>query len=245
MARLSRGRVLEIVRREGPSRMVRRMARSEESPTVVDPGQVALKMRLDYSRGVKDHSIRNVEALIDLCRLLERPGFDVRVLLRQAAEMISKHFGIGSVAISVKDSDGLFRYKVVVGLDEAATKGFDNVIYTKEQLLDANVYPGYEISAHTKLYLAEDHPYAAGEEFSYQRPGLIGMRRRSLTESLEADYMDFYFNGLDGDLLGYIETSGTRLRKLPDADTIIWLELVASIVGLGIRLGEGIQESAA
>ena len=193
-----------------------------------------MKMRLDYARGVKDHSIRCVENLNELCWKLESPGYDAGMFMREAAELISKLFGIASVAISVRDPDNLFRYKVVIGLDPEAIRGFDKLVYTEEYLLDATIFPNYEISKHTKLYLAEDHPYAEGEEFSYQRPGLIGMKRRALTESLEADYLDFYFRSPDGKLLGYIEASGTRLRKLPDAPTIIWIELLANVLGLGL-----------
>lgn len=204
-----------------------------------------MKMKIDYSRGFKDHAIRSAEALKELCWLLERQGSELGVFLKEAAEIISKHFGIASVAIAIRDPDGRFRYKAVVGLDPDAIKGFDNIVYTKEQLLSSSIYPSYDISEHTKLYLAEDHPYAAGEESSYQRPGLIGMKRRSLTDSLEADYLDFYFNDRDGDLLGYIETSGTRLRKLPDTATIVWLELLASIVGVGVWLLRSTQQTPA
>ncbi len=213
------------------------MSRDEEATEVVDPKQVALKMKLDYSRGVKDHSVKSVEALSELLWMLERPGFDLPKFLKDAAECISKQFGISSVAICAKDVDGKYRYKVVLGLTEEATKGFDQFVYTREELFDSPVYPGHEISRHTKIFLTEDHPYGPGEEFTYQRPGLIGMKRRSLTESLEADYLDFFFFGPNGEPLGYIETSGTRLRKLPDGPAIVWIEHAAAIVGVGVWMG--------
>ncbi len=213
--------------------MVGRMDHTD-IPAVVDPKQVALKMKLDYSRGVKDHSVRSIEALNELLWEMESPGFELGRFLKEAAEMISRQFGIASVAICTRDPDGKYRYKTVVGLSAEATTGFNDIEYTAEQLLDPKTYPSYEISRHVRLYLGEDHPYADGEESSYQRPGLIGMKRHSLTESLEADYLDFFFYDPNEGLLGYVEASGTRLRKLPDSTTIIWLELVSAVIGIAI-----------
>jgi len=212
------------------------MVRSEETSRVVSPDEVATKMRLDYSRGVRDHTTKVLESVCDLVWSLERPMQDIDALVKNAAEMISKHFGIASVAVALRDPvDGLYRYPVVVGVDDEVRKGFADIAYTKEQLRDEGIYKSDEVSRHTKLYLSEHHPYADGEEFSYNRPALIGMKRRSTTDSLEADYLDVFMYDNNGDVLGYIELSGTRLRKLPDATTIKWIELIASILGLALR----------
>jgi hypothetical protein len=210
--------------------------RSGEDAVVVDPKEVALRMRLDYSRGVKDHTTRALEAVCDLCWKLEQPHLTADSFLRDAAELISKLFGIESVAIGVRDPvDRLYRYKAVVGLEKEIADGFSNLTYTREQLLNESTYPSHEISGHTRLFLSEEHPYAEGEEFTYRRPGLIGMKRRTLTDSLEADYLDIFFRGPDGDILGFIEISGTRLRKMPDAATIRWVELIGALLGVAVQ----------
>jgi len=203
---------------------------------VVNPKDVALKMKIDYSRGVMDHTMRVLEAVCGLCWKLERPSLDPDAFMRETADQISKLFGIESVAIGVRDPlDKLYKYRVVVGLDKEVADGFKNLAYTREQLLEPGTYPSYEISDHTKLFLAEDHPYAKGEEFTYRRPGLIGMKRRTLTDSLEADYLDFFFYGTDGEILGFIEISGTRMKKLPDATAIRWIELIAAVLGTALQ----------
>jgi len=203
---------------------------------VVSPKEVALRMRLDYSRGVKDHTTRALEAVCDLCWKLEQPHLFADSFVRDAAEMISKLFGIGSVAIGVRDPvDKLYKYKAVVGLEKEIVDGFSNLTYTREQLLNSSTYPSHEISSHTRLFLSEEHPYAKGEEFTYRRPELIGMKRRTVTDSLEADYLDIFFHEADGDILGFIEISGTRLRKLPDAATIRWIELIGALLGAAVR----------
>ncbi len=202
----------------------------------VSPKEVALRMRLDYSRGVKDHTTRALEAVCDLCWKLEQPQFTTDSFVRDAADLILKLFGIESVAIGVRDpSDRLYKYKTVVGLEKESADGYSNLVYTREQLLNSSTYPSYEISSHTRLFLSEEHPYAKGEEFTYRRPGLIGMKRRTVTDSLEADYLDIFFHQPDGDILGFIEISGTRLRKLPDVATIRWIELVGALIGVAVQ----------
>ena len=212
------------------------MDRSEGGAAVVSPREVALRMRLDYSRGVKDHTTRALEAVCDLCWKLDQSHFAADSFVKDAAELIEKLFGIESVGIGVRDPvDGLYKYKAVVGLDKETVEGFWKLTYTREQLLNASTYPSHEISSHTRLFLTEDHPYAEGEEFTYRRPGLIGMKRRSVTDSLEADYLDIFFHEPDGDILGFIEISGTRLRKLPDAPTIRWIELIGALLGVAVQ----------
>ncbi len=207
-----------------------------DTPKVVNPKDVAMKMRLDYSRGVRDPLTRNLEALCGLCRLLEKPNVDTHAFMHEVASVIMKDFAIESVAIGVKDAaDKRFRYRTVMGLENDVAEGFKGLSYSREELLAPSNYPAYDISDRTKLFLAEDRPYAPGEEFTYRRPGLIGMKRRTLTESLEADYLDFFFNGPDGDYLGFIEISGTRLRTLPDTATIRWIELIATMLGIALQ----------
>ena len=212
------------------------MSSSSEVHGTVDPKDVARKMKIDYSRGIKDSTTKNLEAVCNLCWKLEQPILDQDAFIRETADMITKLFAIESVAIGVRDPvDGLYKYKAVVGLDEQVAKGYKDLAYTREQLFSPESYPCYEISSHTKLFLTEDHPYASGEEFTYRRPGLIGMKRRTLTDSLEADYLDFLFFDPQGDVMGFIESSGTRLRRLPDTSTIKWLELIAAILGVALQ----------
>ena len=195
--------------------------RTGEISKTVDPRDVADKVKIDYSRGVKDQTTKHLEAVSGLCTKIERPNLDIDAFMRETADMVTRVFGMESATICVRDpADRKYRYKVVVGLDKDVADGFKSIAYSREQLEDNSTYPYHEISERTKLFLTEDHPYASGEESTYRRPGLIGMRRRALNDSLEADYIDFFFYGPDGDILEFIETSGTRLKKLPDSATI-------------------------
>jgi hypothetical protein len=96
--------------------------------------------------------------------------------------MISRIFGISSVAISLWDpAMRVFRFRATTGLGQDGVALYKGLTFTKEQMLNDKSYPSYEISRQTRLYLSEDHPYVQGEESSFQRPGLIGMKRRALS----------------------------------------------------------------
>ena len=208
----------------------------DKTVEVVNPLDVARKLKMDYSQGWMDHTTKALSDICGLCWRHERSDKSLHEFLTEVADLISKEFGIASVTIAVRDPvDKMYRYKVVNGIDNEAIEEFMRITYSIEQVNDTSTYPGHEISSHTKIFLAEEHPYAPGEEFSYKRPGLIGMRRRALGDSLEADYIDFFFYGPNQEILGWIETSGTRQRKLPDAATIRWIELIAYVVGQAVR----------
>ncbi len=208
----------------------------EKTAEVVNPLEVARKLKTDYSQSWMDHTTRALSNICGLCWRYERSNRTLQDFLTEVTDLISKEFGIASVTIAIRDPiDKMYRYRVVNGIDPEAVEEFKRIAYSIEQVNDTSTYPGHEISSHTKAFLGEEHPYAQGEEFSYRRPGLIGMRRRALNDSLEADYLDFFFYGTGDEILGWIEISGTRQGKLPDAATIRWIELIAYLVGQMLR----------
>lgn len=209
---------------------------SNELPKEVNPKDVASKIQFDYSHSLRDPATRALEAVLELCAELEKPDLNVDGFLKQAADLIMKHFGIASVAIGLRDPvDRLYKYRVITGLDDDVVQAFKKLSYTRQQLFDDKTYPSYDISHRTKLFLSEDHPYAEGEEGTYKRPQLIGLKRRSLTDSLEADYLDSLIFGSDREVVGFIEVSGTRIRKLPDTVTIKWIEIISCVLGAALR----------
>ena len=83
-------------------------------------------------------------------------------------------------------------------------------------------------------------PYKDDEIGSYDRAALLGMRRLTPSDSLEADYIDIWIQGVNGKLLGWIEISGTRTAKLPDIMTIKQIEVIASVIGAAlVKRGAG------
>jgi hypothetical protein len=212
------------------------MPDTHETPRVVEPEDVALRMKLDYSHGVKDHTTRIIEEIAGLCTKVKHFNLDTNSILKETAEMISRLFNITSVAIALWDPAlRLYKFRAVTGLEQEGTALYKSLSFTKEQLLDDKTYPCHEISKQTKLYLSEDHPYNEGEVLTFARPTLLGMKRRSLNDSLEADYLCVFINGPNDETLGWIEVSGTRLRKLPDVTAVKWIEMIACILGSVLR----------
>lgn len=212
------------------------MDKRSDAVPAISARDVVMRMKLDYSRGVKDQTTKGVEAICRLCWKFERPNLSSEAFMKEIVDTILKLFAIESVGIGLRDPvDKLYRYRVIGGLDKEIEDGYLRLRYTKEELLEPSTYPSYEISKHTRLFLAEDHPYAEAESFTYRRPGLLGMKRRSVTDSLEADYIDVLFLDSNDEVLGFVEISGTRMRTLPDATTIKWIEAFASILGIVIQ----------
>lgn len=204
---------------------------------VVSPSEVSMRMKLEYTHGLRDPTSKILEALLAIGVKLEKPGFDLNTILKECAELISRHLSISSVAVGLWNSAlRRYKYEVVVGLNPESVKGFMELSYDKSDLLDPKTYPCHDISRMTKLFLGEDHPYADNEEFSYNKPILLGMNRHSVDESLEADYLCVFFRGPGDEILGWMDISGTRAKRLPDATTIRWVELIAQIMGHAVRL---------
>jgi len=213
------------------------MSSTDEPFQVVGPGEVARRLKLDYSRGVKDQTQKVLEEIIELCAQINRSDIPLNTVMTRACELIVKRLGIASATIGLRNHlDGIYRYEAFAGLANEVVAQFMKLSYTREQLTNQSTYKSYEISRSSRIFLGEDHPYADGEEFSYQRPGLLDMKRHSVTDSLEADYIDTFFFDAAGEIVGWIEISGTRLKRIPDVTTIKWVEVISFILEAAVRL---------
>jgi len=200
-----------------------------------DHAQIPGKMKLDYLHATTDPTQKRLEGLQGLLAHMRTPGTKLDDLLQEAAAFISRQFGIDGVAIGLKDpKDGLYRYRAMAGFREDAMESLKRIAYRKEQFYADSHFVGTDISKLSRIYLAEDNVLTNDEEKTFNRPGLLAMKRRTVTDSLEGDYIDTKILGHLDDLVGWIEISGTRTMKLPDAVTIRWVETVASIIGTAI-----------
>jgi len=210
--------------------------RSTAKPRDIDYKDIPRKMKLDYEHTVTDQGGRMLAAVQALMQQIESPQPDVRKLMLDASNLISRQLGIMNVAVGLKGPDSLFRYDIMVGLREDAVAGRKKIAYKKEEFYDAGPYKGYEISRYTRLYLSEDHPYDDLDAGAYNRPILLkDSKRRSPNESLEGDYVDVHVFDANNELVGWIEVSGTRTGQLPDATAIRWMELMGCIIGIALR----------
>ena len=193
---------------------------------------IARKMKMNYQHGTRDTNQRTLEILQKILELSRSKNLDVNGLLHEAANYIRDQYRLRWVAIGLRSpKDGLFRYEALVGFrDEAAVARKKQTFKIEDFTTDAR-YKGRTISEYTKMYFEEDKPYEDGSEQTFNRPALLKSKRHSPDDALEADYLDFHIYGHGTDLIGWIETSGTIMGKLPDVPTIKAIEVVASIIG--------------
>lgn len=209
------------------------------SQPTIDHRTIPDKIKLEYSHGIRDPNQKALEGLQTLFSHFQGSQTDIVSLLNEAAEFISRQFGIDNVAIGLRDpKDGLFRYRAMAGFRGDALEAHKRIAYKKEQFFEDDEFHGVKISKYSRIYLAESNVPKEEEIGSYNRPGLLAMKRKDATDSLEGDYIDTGIYGIGDELVGWIEISGTRTMKLPDVTTIRWVEVVASIIAAALICNE-------
>ncbi len=224
-------------------RSVRESRSVQSALQTVHHHDVARKWKFEYGFGAPDQTTRGLEVISALVSHLEKPHIDVRLMLNDAATMISKQFGIREVTIGLRDrKDRLFRYVALVGIRAEAEAALRRLAYSIEDFRPDGRYKGTSLSKYSTLFLAEDNPYAEGEQDTYSHPILLGSSRKSLTDSVEGDYLDVMIFGRGGEAVGWIEIAGTRAGKIPDVTTIKWMETISCVIGAAITCKEYREE---
>ncbi len=203
----------------------------------IAPESVASRIRTEYQHAAMKSDVKILESLQKIISDCQAPHLQMNTFLNAVAQYIYRQLSIHSLSIGLKDpGDGLFHYVAFAGLRKQAEDTLKKCVYSKEDFLDPRKYPHYQISRLTWLFLAESNPYAPGEEESYNRPLMLTQCRNAFDDSIEGDYLDIMITDNKHDIIGWIEISGTKAGKLPDASTIYWLELVGSIIGLVVSI---------
>ena len=195
---------------------------------------VARTMRLEYQYNRRDASCRTLDKMQPILAQLIKPHHDQQKLLDDIADMINKHFRIREVTIGLRSSDGLYRYVAMAGLRADAWKAHSTLAYTLRDFTDPSIFKGRPISTRTVVFLAEDKPYLDGEEETFNRRILLQSKRKSVNDCIEGDYLNVHIFNDKNELIGWIEVSGDREEKFPDAVTIKWIEHMGLIVGVAL-----------
>lgn len=202
-------------------------------PVSIPPESVASKVRSEYTRASMKPEIKQMEALQKIISDCQAQHIQLNTFLNAVCQFIYRQLNINSLSIGIWDQvDRKYRYIANAGLRKQAEDTLKSVTYTKQDFLDPKKYPFFPISKYTKLFLAENNPYAPGEEESYNRPLMLTQRRSTPDDTIEGDYLDIMILDSRNEVIGWIEVSGTKQGKIPDALTIYWLELVGSLIGL-------------
>lgn len=198
----------------------------------VDHNKIKWKMRLDYSHAAADRTHKVLEGIQGLVGQLNKPNVNQHDFLQMTADLIAKLFRLRSVTIGLRSPDGLYRYEVMSGKRSEAWTFEKSLTYKERDFIDSEIYKGEMISKMTKIFLAEDSPYPESEKEAFNRPFVLGIKRRNLEDWIEGDYLNVFIKSSAGTFIGWIELTGTMDGKLPDIPTIKWLELIATIIGV-------------
>lgn len=203
----------------------------------VNPEIIKRRLWLDYQRANSDPANDRLECVQDLMDELVNPEITLRDFLQTAANMIGSKLCINEVTIGLRTpEDGLYRYYVMFGLEPSEWEAHKKISYWRDQFDSQGVYKFKELSKQTRLFLAEDNPYGEGEDETYSKELMLKTKRNSLEDAIEGDYIDTLVLGRNDDLLGWIEYAGMTNGKFPDGQTILSLELVASMIAVAINL---------
>jgi len=204
------------------------------SEGTVNPGIIKKRIWLAYQYACNNPANISTDSVHALVSKLADPGMDIHTFLQEAADTINEKVGVKEVTIGLRAQDGLYRYEVMSGLTETEWAGHKDLEYKREDFFNSEIYKSFEISKYTRLLLAEDNPYANGEEDTYERDVMLHSKRKSLDDTIEGDYLDINIFGKGEDLLGWIEISGMKNGRFPDAETIKCLELLATVIGVAL-----------
>jgi hypothetical protein len=205
------------------------------SEVTVNPEIIKKRMWLAYQYACSNPANERIDSVHALITKLADPHIDMRVFLQEAADTIKAKLGIKEITIGLRSHpDELYRYEVMAGLSDSEWEAHKKLSYRLDDFYSQEVYKSMQISRFTRLLLAEDNPYANGEEATYERELMLQSKRTSLDDAIEGDYLDICIFGKRDDLLGWIEISETENGRFPDTETIKCLELLASVIGVAL-----------
>ncbi|HEX9908123.1 MAG TPA: hypothetical protein VGB78_06610 [Thermoplasmata archaeon] len=205
------------------------------SESAVNPDLIKKRMRLAYQYACSNPANERMDCVHNLITKLADFDIDMHKYLQEAADTICEKLSIQEITIGFRSpSDGLYRYEVMSGLTEAEWEAHKPLSYKLEDFFSSPIYKYMQISRFTRLLLAEDYPYASGEEATIEMDVMLQSKRKSLEDAIEGDYLDILIYGEGDDLLGWIEISGMKSGLFPDVETIKCLELLASVIGVAL-----------
>lgn len=203
----------------------------------INPEIIKKRMWLAYQYACSNPANERMDCVHALITKLADPQVDMHSFLQETADTIHAKLTIKEITIGLRSpSDGLYRYEVMSGLTDSEWAAHQKLSYKHEDFFSQDIYKHMQISKYTRLLLAEDNPYANGEEATYERDVMLQSRRKSLDDAIEGDYLDICIFGKEDDLLGWIEMSGTENGRFPDTETIKCLELLASVIGVALAI---------
>lgn len=205
----------------------------------IDSETVKRRLRFDYVRVKNEPGSRAVDGITSLMAHFHKPQMDIVHVIQEASDIIQRQFKLKWVMIGIKGkNDGLFRYTVMTSMRPDVWERQKKRIYRLEDFeASCDTYKFGEISDLTRVYLQEENPlYSEDEKKLVQRPALLGSKRMSSSETLEADFIDTLIYGPGRNLLGWIEYSGTVANEFPQSVVIRQIEGYAAVLSAALAI---------
>lgn len=177
------------------------------------------------------------EMIIDAVRMFNAELLetkDIDRVIQEAGELIFSVFGFKEVLIGLRESNGLFKYREILGHSKKAEEAIVNAEYRIEEMACCEDFPCVRVSNFTEFCLKEDAPDDEMEIRQFNMPSDLAKERTSLEDMMEGDYIDVFIYGADDRMLGWIEVSYPSNGKFPTRETVRGLELLASVLGIAL-----------
>lgn len=188
-------------------------------------------LKENYSPNYRDEDENVGNGIVLLLARINDKEQTTQSILDETVRTIHRFFDFQYISIGLKDGDGNFRYKVTSGVTEAARKALLSMSISEAEFEDQTIYPFTSVSETTKFFMSEYEPYRSDEVLTYSRPKLLSQARKHPDDMLVGDYIEFYLRNRSNEVIGYIEVGEPRSEKLPNRRSIVWLELIASLLG--------------
>lgn len=187
-----------------------------------------------YSAFPQDEWERIADGFHKIMNIGNKPDVPIQYLSDQVARTIYRLLEFKEIGIVFKsEKDGLFRYITLLGYRKEAEIANRKLVYSDDDFINEDKFPHAKMGRSSEFHVAE-YIHREGEDIAraYNRPIELSVQRKSADDFLEGDYIDVDIRGNNNELLGWIELSNTKDKKLPTRSTIIWVELFASLLSI-------------
>ena len=207
----------------------------EQHPAIYEELKRSIRER--YSSIPQNES----EMIVDAIRMFNEEMLgtrDIDRILQEAGELVFSLFGFKEVLIGLKEENGLFRYKVILGHSKKAEDAIVEAEYEIEEMSCSEDFPCVMVSNQSEFCFKEDLPDNEREVRQFNRPADLSNERKNLEDMMEGDYLDVFIYGKDDKMIGWIEVSYPSNGKFPSREAVRGLELLASTLGVAFSKQE-------
>jgi len=155
-------------------------------------------------------------------------GIDNESVLMDALDTIQSFTKFKGCTLGLKDPDGLYRFKAMVGFRDEAMAARREIAFTNEDMKDIFSYRPINICRFSQLHISERKPYKPGMENTYNNPEMLDSPRTHPDDMIEGDYVEIVIRGKAQEIIGWLELSGTSDGKLPSRETVLQMEFFSS-----------------